>query len=536
MPTTVTVQAAQPAEPGEERPLYTDCQPIGVGFWIAQVGGVGLAFGFALGFTVLVTLVVHGVYPPSQICECPSNHESFGPEAVFYDGCNDVESIWYQTYNEPPANETHQVKGWFGSVDWTRDTLHEFEIAKAVTVEPESPPTVYKCPVFRPFWQSPVDWVSAVILVVGYLGTAYSIATGTVRSTQVFADRVRVVWFGGSRTEVPLCALQEGTVPEKHRAAGLPPARDGALALKTTEIVEYADRESKSGTSTRLTDGTSTHTVRVEPSNTEAFLTALDSARTAPELGPDGAYRREHIFADELPSMVEKDGGADPESSCTYTPKHTLAYWARVVPVLILWWCVVSFGFNIAVYAVKEVVQPTRAKKPDDFTRSVLAVGYDSLIFLGVVLIFGTIEYFIGVPSRVTAHKDAFLAQFDRGKVIERMGLFGEQPVFTLAVPKHALVDVKQERELECFERVLRFPFQPMGGVFLKAKQFYIVQVKGKQTIVERKVAKEGEDSKNVQNSDGPGTEIFYPDDCDRFVAALRALESSTERQSNEMP
>eukprot|EP01043_Picozoa_sp_COSAG02_P041934 COSAG02_NODE_3523_length_6615_cov_49.626918_2_plen_537_part_00 len=536
MPATVMVQPPQPAEPGEERPLYTDLRSIGAGFWIAQAGGVGLAFGFALGFTVVLTLVAHGVYPTSQICECPSYHETFGPEAVFYDGCNDVESTWYQTFNEPPANETHQVKGWFGSVDWTRDTLHEFEITKAVTIEPETPPTVYECPVFRPFWQSPVDWVAIVILVVGYLGTAYSIATGTVRSTQVFADRVQVVWLFGSRTEVPLCALHEGTVPEKHSAAGLPPARDGALALKTTEIVEYADSECESGTSTRLTDDKSTYTVRVEPLDTEAFLNALDSARAAPELGPDGAFRREHIFADELPTVIEKDGGMDPESSYTYRPKHTIGYWLRVLPVLVLWWFVASFGFAIVVYAVKEVVQPTRAKKPDDFTRSVLAVGYDSLIFLGVVLIFGTVEYFIGVPSQVTVHKDAFLAQFERGRAIERMGLFGEQPVFTLAVPKHALVDVEQEGELDCFERVLRFPFQPMGGVFLKAKRFYVVKVKGKKTIVERKVAKKGEDSKSVQNSDGPETEIFYPDDCDRFVAALRVAGSSAESRSNEVP
>ena len=230
------------------------------------------------------------------------------------------------------------------------------------------------------------------------------------------------------------------------------------------------------------------------------------------------------IFADDTP--WSRKMAADLNPAHVHTKAHFRVL-GESTSVLVLWWFVVSFGFGIVIYAVKEVVQPTRAAKPDDFTRSVLAVGYDSLVFLGAVLIFGTIEYFIGVPSQVTVHKDAFLAQFKRGKTIERMGLFGEQPVFTLAVPMHALVDVKQEGELDCFERVLRFPFQPMGGVFLKAKRFYVVQVKGKVTIVERKVAKEGEDSKSVQNSDGPDTEIFYPDDPQKFVAALRAEGSS---------
>ena len=85
MPNGVEVH---PSVAAEERPLYSDVRSIGAGFWIAQVAGLGLAFGFALGLTVLLTVVVQGVYPASQICECPSNHENFGPEAVFYDGCN----------------------------------------------------------------------------------------------------------------------------------------------------------------------------------------------------------------------------------------------------------------------------------------------------------------------------------------------------------------------------------------------------------------------------------------------------------------
>jgi hypothetical protein len=208
----------------------------------------------------------------------------------------------------------------------------------------------------------------------------------------------------------------------------------------------------------------------------------------------------------------------------------------RVLPILVLWWCVASFGFGIVLYAVNEVAQPTRAKKSDDFSRSVLAIGYDSLLFLGLVLVFGTIEYTIGIPSKVTVREDAFLAQFERGKAIERVGLFGEQPILTLAVSKHALVDVKHEGELDCSERALRFPFQPMGGVFLKAKWFYVVHVKGNKTTIEKKVAKKGEDSMGVENSDGPGTEAFFPDDRNRFITALRAASSTRESQSDEGP
>ena len=500
--------AAAGAEQSEAAPsLYTDTRPIGAPFWLAQVLGVGGMFGLALAFSWLVTLLTHGLHPVSQLCECPSNIADFGPEAIFYEHCSsEVNSTWFQLHNAAPSNATHQVDGWFGTVDWTRDTLREQQgIGRAVIVEADVAPDVYECPQFRPFWVSPVDWVGVVILVLGYLGAAYGIATGTVRSTEVLADRVRVRWFGGGRTEVPLCALQEGP-PKEHDLAGLPPTRSGALALKTTESVVFPKPDDESGTSTRLTDGT-TETVRVEPSDTEAFLRALEEAR-------GGAAQREHFFVDEMPST----SGAT-EAVHSYTPPHTVGYWVRVLPILALWWCCVDFGFKIALYGIQEVVQPGRPKVEGEFAHRVLALGFGSLIFLALVLVFGSMEYFNGVPSEVAVREDALVVRLDRGKACD-------QPLLSLAVPKAAIVSVKHERELDCFERLLRFPFQEMGGVLLTAKFFFVVKVQGKKTTVEKKVAND-EQGMDVKVAD---TEVFYPSDREGFVGALRTQEAAEQR------
>ena len=260
MPTAVTVQPSQPAEPGEERLPYTDFRSIGAGFWIAQVGR-GSAFGFALGYG---TAHVGGAWcvPTFEFVNALPTMKRSVPGGVL-DGCNDVESTWYQTYNEPPANETHQVKGWFGSVDWTRDTLYEFEITKAVTVD-QTPPTE----------QSVCNGQPGSRHRMGSAGSSSGHPNSMHHAAVVDeAGRIVVVYVVQGAT----VRAARGTLAGA--GVALPPHATRPCP-QDTEIVEYADSECEwhqHSADRWQVDAT----VRVEPSDTEAFLNALDTARAA---------------------------------------------------------------------------------------------------------------------------------------------------------------------------------------------------------------------------------------------------------------
>jgi hypothetical protein len=315
-----SADAAAPAETA----LYSDKRSLGPEFGLALVGGGALSFGCWLGFTFLGTMLWRGIVPISKIGECPTSTSTtsmwgtieFGPGTVFYDGCFDVNSSAYRNYNAGLPNVTHSVSGWFGSVDWTRENYRQ-KSSISGTAFLNDVPTVYEQPFFRPFWDEPsiaYMWTSIIPMLLGFLQLAYSCYCGTVQATVLVGDRVVVTWFGGVRTEVPLCALAQGD-PKKHDSAGLPPARDGALVLKTTETVAFASAKVQSGTSTRLKGDTAS--VRAEPSDPEAFLAALRSAR-------EDAPKREHLFADEMPALA---GAGSEGVVMSDVPKHSFGYW-----------------------------------------------------------------------------------------------------------------------------------------------------------------------------------------------------------------
>jgi hypothetical protein len=493
----------------EAAPLYKDSRPIGAEFWIALVLGAGATLGFTLGISALVTLVVQGISPATKISECPANYADFGPEALFYEGCSDVSSEWYATYNAPPANVTHEVSGWFGTVEWTRATLRALDLTRAVTVESEDAPLVYPSPAFRPFWLQPIDAVQIVLLVVTLLGALRPIATSTVRATEVLSDRVVVTWVGGSRTEVPLCALADGD-PKKHEAAGLPPVRGGALSLRTSELVEFTPSKA-SGKSTRLTDG-KRHDVRVEPKNKAAFLEALASARA-------GAPKREHHFADEMPPLTVPSGA----DSLAYTPTHRVGYWVRVPPMLALYWAVVNYGFRIFVYALQELVQPGRPKLENEFALAVLAVRVETFVFLGLVLAFGTAQFYHGLPSQVVLREDALVMRLDRATALA-CGM--AQPSTSLVVPARHVVAAVHNSEQDCVERAMRLPFEEAGGIYVKARLFYVHTQGKNKIVVERKVAKDASEGRDVKVGE---KEAFYPpaEQKAAFVERLRNHASS---------
>ena len=220
--------------------LYTeDVQPFGAELVVAMLFGVAITFGITVGFGAVVNLIFRGLTPISQICECPANAASFSAEveAEFYDGCVDTESTWYKTHNAVPSNQTFQADGWFGSAEWSRETLRDHDLKVGATSRGQ-PPDVYPCPVYRPFWSPPVDIVGVLTLVVTNVLVAMSIATAAIRKTEVFADRVKVTYLGGRRTVAPLCAL-EGE-PAKHELAGLPPLREVRAAVPWSPAVAAA--------------------------------------------------------------------------------------------------------------------------------------------------------------------------------------------------------------------------------------------------------------------------------------------------------
>ena len=140
-------------ENGNE-PLYTDTRKLGWEFWAAAIVYPCICLAGTIGITTLTTAIFHGLDPISQVCECPINKDDFGPSAVFYTDCNNVNSSWYKAVNGVADNITHTSSGWFGiETKWSRRTLRDKD-RKLASSNTDYVPLVYECPVFRPFGKS----------------------------------------------------------------------------------------------------------------------------------------------------------------------------------------------------------------------------------------------------------------------------------------------------------------------------------------------------------------------------------------------
>jgi hypothetical protein len=118
--------------------------------------------------------------------------------------------------------------------------------------------------------------------------------------------------------------------------------------------------------------------------------------------------------------------------------------------------------------------------------------------------------------------------RMERGKQVE--GFCGSQPIVTVAMPKAALVSVAQDTEQECVERVIRFPFQETGGVFLKVRHYYVVKELQKKVTVVKKVSEKSDwvsekDALKGRDLSDNSFDGFYPAkgaEKSKFIEALK--------------
>ena len=276
-------------------PRYSDTQSLGCIAPISIVLGAVIV-GAYTGFSIGVTACVHGLQPIHQICECPQNAATFDETANFYASCVKNTSKDFQIFNAVPQNETIEVQGWFYSATFTRETLRGEQLETTLVLEDGKPaPYLYRCPLYRPFWWYPFDWLSLCFVLSFFLATISKVARSRIVKNEILADRVEVTYFGGRREAVPLYAIN-GEV-KKHEMSSLPPVRSCALSLKATEFLCYDAGSTSGGITSTILKGGKTRDFRTEPADVEAFQAALKAARAA-------MPARRHFLVDEIPSSV----------------------------------------------------------------------------------------------------------------------------------------------------------------------------------------------------------------------------------------
>ncbi len=477
---------------GKDDELYSDSRSLG---WEAAAGivvGVALVFVLEMGFSVLMTFIMHGVHGISQVCECPANAADFGPSSVFYKGCVNTTSAWFKTHNAVAANKSLSVTGWFGETTYSRESYY----SQQFTVKPaaSSIPNLYKCPIYRPIWDSPVDIVGIILFAVGMISVGMSVIDAVIVKTSVYEDRVEVKYYFGKRAAMPLHAMiadDQGNLATKHELASGPffPIRDYALVLKATELVTFEEGEYGTAVSTRLKDKdiswSSAKALRVEPARVDEFKAALAKAH---ESQAQTGKSPSHMFEHEIPyetSMTSSSsagaGGWENEPS-----PSRVGYWIRSTYILIIWFLVMFLGVKIGIEAVKELVQPGRPKPPDHWGRMLVDLGIEAIIIGCFVLYGGFCEFFDSVPTKVILNDNAFFAFFERSK---NSGL--EKFTHKLIIPRTALLPVDSS-DVDACEKCLTAIFNEVGSIELKAEHYFIIKddEKEKKVVVTKKYKK----------------------------------------------
>jgi hypothetical protein len=196
--------------------------------------------------------------------------------------------------------------------------------------------------------------------------------------------------------------------------------------------------------------------------------------------------------------------------------------------MLTVYWAVITFGFAIALYGLKELVSPSRPKVPNDFVRNVFTLDLASIFFAVGVLVYGPLGYLQGIPSRVCVRRSdsdtgggCLEVRLNRATKLVA-GCLRIDPV-TLVLPLGGSNIVSAGPWTDCVDKACNFPFQVAGGINIRAKRFYVT-TQGKDTIiVTRSVDGDGAKGVIVQASDDCCA--YYPPEDLRakFLEALLA-------------
>ena len=527
----------------QSQKVYDDTQSMGCIAPISVFAAL-VIFGLEMGFSVALAAVTFGVYPISKVCECPSNAFNFDETAVFYEGCVQNTTEQFKLFNAVPQNQTIKVDGWFYSTEFTRENLRSVKMEATVQLVDHEPPDLYFCPVFRPFWWHPIDWVGVTFMIVGQTFITLKIAQSRIRKNTIFVDRVEVQYFfGGGRMAVPLYAIRGE--PTDHELKGLPPVRDCALAISTIETIKFE----KDGTitSTVLKKGKVTD-FRVEPSNLQAFKSALTVARNS-------ALKKTYFFSDKFPASANdqlarriNSGWKDTTSAVTseivhitdagtavganstnyivkqWTGVHRAGYWIRAIFVMFLFGVVGQFLLKCFFFVVRELVDPGRPKAENEFGNALLTVGPESWSLIVLVLVSSMIAFLNGIPTNVMLTGDSFIVIMDRAQK-----LLGEDfESYSLIVPRSAVVSAHLWSSYSACEKSVRCLFTELGTPHVKAKQWYTTK-ESKSKIVVKKYKADSNEGKEIGSSDLSYWQFLVPGSQETQGEFLSKLPNATE-------
>eukprot|EP00943_MAST-04B_sp_MAST-4B-sp1_P006762 g6762.t1 len=517
-------------------PKYTDTDKLGASFLVCIIIYAALIFGGELGFGTVWKIVGQNVIPMSKVCECPVNAQKYGTNTIYYSGCVDNTTAEFQAFNGIPKNQSISVEGWFFSSSFTRETARKKKMEANGEIGPGlgdmEPPYLYRCPVFRPWWWNPVDWVGVLILIVSQLLMLSSVATSFIIKTEVYVDRVEVTYYGGNRMCVPLYAIQ-GEL-KKHELKGCLPVRESALSLTTTETVAFLHGANGGGTATVILeknkkDGkTKTIEFRVEPKDPEAFTTALAEARakygaaTTTTANGEDKYKPQHFYYNEMPpssryitdvhrSVMEDEAEkkkaiatALKNEEHTWAGKSTCGYWFRAFCILVVIWLFTQFGVRFLFYCMRELLDPNRPKAPDEFSKVMFMLDYESIAVI-LFVIARTITRFVnGLPTKAAITHDSLYFHLDRvSKFDSDCADWMQSYDISLIAPREATVSAQRWNELGTCEQVIRFFFTEVGTPVVKASYFYTTKHSKKQLVVKKIVAKDALEGKEIEVNDG---------------------------------
>ncbi len=513
-----------PVEKGDDQtstgPKYTDADQLGIRFIICLLLYTALIFGAELGFSSLWKVVGQNIIPIGKVCDCPVNAETYGQGTVYYSGCVDSSSEEFKTLNAVSKNQSITVQGWFFETSFTRENLEDKRAEAYGTVavkrdESIEPPYLYNCPVFRPFWWAPVDWVGTIILIVSQLFMVLSVATSFIVKTEVYHDRVEVTYYGGNRLLAPLYAIQ-GEV-KSHKLKGCLPIRENALSLTTTETVEVPSGSVGGGKSTVLIGKTKDGNdklvdFRVEPTDPETFKSALAAARDAYAMDA----KPPHFYYNEMPvsarhiTLVQEgaveDGETDKVGKNTayatenenvireWAARNTCDYWCHASWLLVLYMLMLHFGFRFLLYAMKEFLDPNRPRLENEFSRQMWTFEVDSIFVLAMTAFYLAASFVNGLPTKSVITNDALYFLFDRvSKMNTNIADMFNAGKCSLIVPRNGIVTAQLWGELECIERAIWYIFTEMGTPQVMVTHYYTTIQNNETLVVSKQCAKDTE-------------------------------------------
>eukprot|EP00948_MAST-09A_sp_MAST-9A-sp1_P003022 g3022.t1 len=459
-------------------PKYTDHRKVTVVVFFAAVLYAIIFVYFEMFFTAGIAWFGQGIFPTSQICECPSNAASQDKSSYFYADCVDDTSKWWMEHNNASlVNKTFTLQGFFQRVDFSRANLTTFSCENSEGGS--SIPLIYQCPLVKPFYVQPLDFIETAFLALSVIAISISVVRSTIKSTTIFSDRVEVkYWYTTEVYAVPLWAIVGE--PEKNEYSGIPPVRDAAMTLKTTELIVFKDKNTTQVTLQRGEQKKKLE-LRVEPERKEEFMQVLADTKIQCD-------SKTHYFEGEIPKLpwtVADDDNEEPNDVQKYSWKpspYMFGYWFRQILLTAVVIAFFVFAFRFVIYWLNEYLQPNRPKPCDALRKEVLNFGPDAWTITTVVGFQMVFLIFAQLPSKISISENIISIFLEEGNLLDDNATLTE----TVVIQRKHLLPMPKDYNTWSY-KLFEFPFVAYLGTQLKATEWYSIQRNAKKFLVTKK-------------------------------------------------